>query len=140
MRTARLEDRELVTTWFQGFVRESQPHHDDSLENAREIADYWLKSGGLRIWEHDTPVSMAGAGGPTPHGIKIGAVYTPPELRRRGYASALVAALSQQQLDSGRRFCFLFTDLSNPTSNKIYREIGYEPVVDVDEYHFEREE
>ncbi len=110
MRVARVEDRALLATWFQGFVRESMPDQ--------------------------VPVSMAGASGATPNGIRVGAVYTPPQKRRRGYASALVAALSQEQLDAGRKFCFLYTDLANPTSNKIYREIGYEPVMDVDEYRF----
>ena len=75
---------------------------------------------------------MAGVGSQTPNGVRIGPVYTPPEARNRGYASALVAAISQAQLDAGRRFCFLFTDLANPTSNHIYQMIGYEPVRDVD--------
>ena len=74
----------------------------------------------------------------TPRGVRVNMVYTPPELRRRGYASACVAALSQRMLDSGKKFCFLYTDLSNPTSNKIYQEIGYRPVFDVDEYKFEQ--
>jgi predicted GNAT family acetyltransferase len=39
-------------------------------------------------------------------------------------------------LAEGRRFCFLFTDLGNPTSNHIYQEIGYRPVADVDVYRF----
>lgn len=82
------------------------------------------------------PVAMAGVSGRTPSGARVGAVYTPPDRRRRGYASALVATLSQAQLDAGARFCFLFTDLANPTSNKIYQDIGYEPVCDVDEYRF----
>ena len=71
---------------------------------------------------------MSGFGGPTPSGIRIGPVYTPPELRRRGYASALVAALTASLLESGRRLCFLFTDLANPTSNSIYQQVGYRPV------------
>jgi predicted GNAT family acetyltransferase len=136
MRAARAEDRALLATWFQGFVRESMPYHDDTLEHAGETADHWIRGGGLRVWEDNGPVSMAGAGGITPNGIRVSAVYTPPERRRRGYASALVAALSQEQLDAGRKFCFLYTDLANPTSNKIYQDIGYEPVIDVDEYHF----
>jgi predicted GNAT family acetyltransferase len=136
MRVARVEERVLLATWFQGFTRESMPYHDDSLEHAGETADYWVRGGGLRIWEDNGPVSMAGAGGITPNGIRVGAVYTPPEKRRRGYASALVAALSQEQLEAGRKFCFLYTDLANPTANKIYRDIGYEPVLDVDEYAF----
>lgn len=48
----------------------------------------------------------------------------------------MTAATSQAELDAGRRFIFLFTDLSNPTSNKIYRQIGYEPVIDVDQIAF----
>ena len=74
--------------------------------------------------------------GATPNGIRIGPVYTPPDRRGHGYASALTAGASQDQLDRGRRFVFLFTDLANPTSNKIYQAIGYEPVCDVDAYLF----
>ena len=79
---------------------------------------------------------MAGVGGLTPHGIRIGPVYTPPELRGHGYASNLVAGVTQRQLDAGRDYVFLFTDLANPTSNKIYQDIGYQPVNDIDEWDF----
>jgi hypothetical protein len=88
------------------------------------------------IWDDGQAVSMAGFGGRTPNGIRIGPVYTPPELRGRGYASALTAALTQRLLDEGRQFCFLFTDLANPTSNSIYQRIGYRPVSDVDLWRF----
>jgi predicted GNAT family acetyltransferase len=93
-------------------------------------------NGGLVFWEDGETVSFAGYGGLTPNGIRIGPVYTPPELRGRGYGSALTAALTQQLLDGGRRFCFLFTDLANPTSNSIYQRIGYRPVSDVDAWAF----
>ena len=63
-------------------------------------------------------------------------MYTPPEFRRRGYATACVAALNQQQLDAGRQFCALYTDLANPTSNSIYQKIGYVPVTDSSHYSF----
>ena len=46
-------------------------------------------------------VSITGATGPTPNGIRIGPVYTPPELRRHGYATALVAAVTPLILDEG---------------------------------------
>jgi hypothetical protein len=85
---------------------------------------------GLRFWEDGGPVSIAGFGSPTPNGMRIGPVYTPPELRGRGYASALTAAVSLEILRT-KRFCFLFTDLANPTSNSIYQRIGYRPVSDV---------
>jgi predicted GNAT family acetyltransferase len=136
MRAAGSNELDLVARWFLAFVKEAQPHLAGTAEEARANAERWIAGGGLRLWEDDEIVSMAGAHGPTPNGIRVGAVYTPPDKRRRGYASALVAALSQEQLDSGKKFCFLYTDLANPTSNKIYQDIGYEPVSDVDEYVF----
>jgi predicted GNAT family acetyltransferase len=91
----------------------------------------------LFVWDHAGPVSMASATGLTPNGIRVNGVYTPPEHRGRGYATACVAALSARLLADGRRFCFLFTDAANPTSNAIYRRIGYVPVAEVQEYRFE---
>jgi uncharacterized protein len=69
-------------------------------------------------------------------GVSVSAVYTPPEQRRKGYATACVAALSRRLLASGYDYCALFTDLANPTSNDIYYQIGYRPVADFDEYRF----
>jgi predicted GNAT family acetyltransferase len=88
------------------------------------------------LWDDGGPVSFAAFGNPTPNGIRIGPVYTPPELRRRGYASALVAELSTRLL-ADRRFCFLYTDLANPTANKIYERIGYQRVCESAEIVFE---
>jgi uncharacterized protein len=91
----------------------------------------------LMLWDDGEAVSVAGFGGETPNGIRIGPVYTPPELRGRGYATALVAELSAQLLAEGRRFCFLYTDLANPTSNAIYERIGYVRVCESAEIAFE---
>jgi GNAT superfamily N-acetyltransferase len=135
MRVATPIHRTLVAEWLLAFGTEALGSADPAA--AKTTADWWIENGGLRLWVDGDPVAMAGASGPTPNGIRIGAVYTPRALRKRGYASTLVAELSQSQLDTGRRFCFLFTDLANPTSNKIYQDIGYEPVSDVDEYRFE---
>jgi hypothetical protein len=73
---------------------------------------------------------MAGWNAASPNGVRIGYVFTPRE-RRRGYASVCTADVSQRALDAGRRYCFLYTDLANPTSNAIYGRIGYRPVADV---------
>ena len=86
------------------------------------------------------PVSLAGFGSLTPNGIRIGSVYTPPEHRNRGYGTAVTAAVSQLLLERGHRFCFLYTDLANPTSNAISARIGYEPVCDSRELAFARRE
>jgi predicted GNAT family acetyltransferase len=91
---------------------------------------------GFAFWEDGEPVCLVGYTGPTPNGIRIGPVYTPPRHRRKGYASAATAVLSRQLIDEGRRFCVLFADLDNPTSNHIYQQIGYQPVADVAIYTF----
>jgi predicted GNAT family acetyltransferase len=137
MRPAELDDRELVVEWLRAFAEEAfgtQPPWDPE-----ELADRWIARRGrtLELWEDaDQVVSMAGIGGRTPNGIRIGPVYTPPDQRGQGYASNLVAAATQAQLDAGRTFVFLFTDRANPTSNHIYQAIGFEPVTDIDRYRF----
>jgi hypothetical protein len=137
-RLATAADRDLVRSWLDGFMREALGEADPA--EVAGMTDRWIAGRGrtLHLWEDGDPVSLCGIGGPTPNGIRIGPVYTPPGSRGRGYASALVAAQSQAALDAGRRFCFLFTDAANPTSNHIYQAIGYEHVRDVVVYEFER--
>jgi GNAT superfamily N-acetyltransferase len=141
MRLAGTADRDLVLAWAVAFSREAL--HDDDADTGRleRSVDARLdasETSGIALWEADGgPVALAGFGGPTPNGIRIGPVYTPPEHRGRGYGSAVTAATSQLQLDRGRRLCFLYTDLANPTSNAIYVRIGYEPVCDSRELAFE---
>ena len=86
--------------------------------------------GRYRVWEDDGAVAFA-AWTPTGAAARIAPVCTRAEARRRGYATTLTAALVRELLDSGRRPLFLFTDVANPTSNAIYRRIGFEPVSDV---------
>jgi predicted GNAT family acetyltransferase len=90
--------------------------------------DFW-------IWDDGAPVSFAGWADAGDDSGRIAPVYTPPGARRRGYATALVAALAQSILDSGRRRVFLVTDVANPTSNAIYARVGFRPGTDV--YHFD---
>jgi uncharacterized protein len=73
---------------------------------------------------------MAGKFRPFGKGISIGAVYTPPQNRRHGYATAVVSGLCRELLSSGYSYCALYTDLSNPTSNSIYKKIGFAEVCD----------
>jgi predicted GNAT family acetyltransferase len=129
--------RDLLSAWAEAFNEEA--HGGGPAQDWGRQADRWIKGIGRAayLWtDGGRVVSMTGVGGATPNGIRVGPVYTPPDARGRGYASNLVAEVSQMQLSGGRRFVFLFTDLANPTANKIYRDIGYEPVIDIDEYEF----
>lgn len=136
-REAEERDRARLTAWWAAFHAEALPQAPPS--NSAEAVDRMLRRAGrvAHVWEDAGElVAFAGVAGPTPRGIRIGPVYTPPDRRGRGYASNLVAEVSRRQLASGRSFCFLFTDLANPTSNHIYQTIGYAPVVDVEQYRF----
>jgi hypothetical protein len=136
LRRAVDADREVLVRWVDAFNQEALG------EDYREDATIWVDNAlasptrGVFLWENREPVALVAYGGPTTHGMRIGPVYTPPEHRRRGYASAATAAVSQHLRDNGRRFCFLYTDLANQTANHIYQEIGYRPVCDVEVYRF----
>ncbi len=135
-RLATAADRAILITFTRAFLREAL---DRSGDDAGDFVDGALRSGTrqFHLWDDGGPVSLVGVGGRTPNGIRIGPVFTPPDRRGHGYASALTAFVTQAQFDEGRRFVFLFTDIANATSNKIYQAIGYEPVIDIDQWTFE---
>ncbi|TML45662.1 MAG: GNAT family N-acetyltransferase [Actinobacteria bacterium] len=137
MRVADAADRPLLIDWFGAFAEEALGE-DAVLEKPDRVIDHRLTadSAGIVLWEVEHTVSLAAFGNPTPNGIRIGPVYTPPQHRRHGYASALVAELSERLL-AERRFCFLFTDLANPTANRIYEQIGYRRVCEAAEIAFD---
>jgi len=136
-RVAASADRALVARWVEAFLDEAfpdgRPHTDGEA-----AADRYIANGTMHLWiVGDAPVACAAALGPTPNAIRIGGVYTPPENRRHGYASALVADLTRDQLDRGRAFVYLYADRTNPTSNSIYQKIGYRRVAESDELWLE---
>ena len=99
MRDYERSDRDLAVRWMDEFVAEALPDgphpetSEDFVDRREEDPD-----GGLVIWDDEGgAVSMAGFGGRTPNGIRVGPVYTPPDLRGRGYASALTAALTDRK-------------------------------------------
>ncbi|MFB2771748.1 GNAT family N-acetyltransferase [Pelatocladus sp. BLCC-F211] len=133
LRQATQSDREILIRWFEAFVIEAL---DSPPKHTERAVDNHLQRGTAYIWEDITPVSMACCTGVTPNGAGISMVYTPPEYRKKGYASACVADLSQILLNQGYKYCFLFTDLANSTTNHIYQLIGYQAVGDLHDYCF----
>jgi len=132
-------DRALLSHWIREFQREAlDKDADEMVAWSQERAARSLREGGTFMWENNGPVSLVSRARSTPNGVTVNMVYTPPEQRQKGYASAAVATLSQMILDEGYDFCTLFTDLANPTSNSIYQKIGYLPVCDFAEYVFGR--
>ncbi len=138
LRPAELTDLPLLAEWARAFYLDTT-REDLPLNEVREMVALKIEDGQMYVWDSQTPVSMAAVTRPTRHGIAVSFVYTPPRQRGRGYASNCVAALSQRMLEKGYQFCTLFTDLANPVSNDIYQRIGYRPIIDYTEYHFEND-
>ena len=130
---ATSDEAELLIRWFDAFRSEiTVLGHDPRVFIPQQIA-----ARRMFIWKVEgQPVSMAAWTGPTPHSVRIGAVYTPKEFRNRGYASAAVAELTHRLLESGRTFVTLNADLANPTPNGIYQKIGFRLIGEIQEYDF----
>jgi hypothetical protein len=132
LRQAVPSDRGLVIHWTRAFQTEiGEPADDTELRVERALA-----TGQLWLWDANETVSMAASREPAEGVVRISGVYTPADKRKRGYAAACVHALSKHLRDSGYR-CILYTDLGNPTSNSIYRRIGYRAVAEVLRYRFQ---
>lgn len=116
--------------YMLGFVSDCFPNHKSPREEAQKISENLLTNKNLYLLKNKTGefVSMIGNSRNSPNGASISYVYTPKIHRRNGYGSKITALLSQKLLDQGFKFCNLYTDLLNPTSNSIYKKIGYEMI------------
>jgi GNAT superfamily N-acetyltransferase len=126
-RAAGPGDRDLLIDWYEAFER----YIGEDRGNVGDVVDDVLGHGGMVLWEVDgTPVSMAGRTRPSSGVVRVAPVYTPEELRGRGYGGAATAATTRAALDAGAAEVVLFTDLANPASNAVYQRLGYRPVED----------
>jgi predicted GNAT family acetyltransferase len=141
MRLATLLDKELILDWTRAFAVDTDQEFErgisERIDSLDKLTTQRIEKSEVYLWE-DTgrPVSMAAKNRPTDHGMAVGLVYTPPPLRRKGYATACVAAVCKEILKGGYDFCTLYTDLGNPISNSIYMKIGFCPVCDSVQYTF----
>ncbi|MER7836317.1 GNAT family N-acetyltransferase [Streptomyces sp. NPDC096040] len=128
-RVAGPSDRDLLIRWYGGFVADAGV---PGGQDAGDWADFRLSYGGITLWEtpDGTPVSMAGVTPTVAGQARIAPVYTPRELRGRGYAGAVTAEVSRAALARGVGEVLLVTDLANPTSNALYQRLGYRQVAD----------
>jgi predicted GNAT family acetyltransferase len=127
-RVATAADRDLLLAWLDAFQDEAQPTGPNESERVVNDRVTW---GGLMFWEHEgQPVALAGRNRIAAGQARVGPVYTPPDLRGRGFGGAATAAITQDALDDGAEGVVLFTDLANPASNTLYQRLGYRPISD----------
>ncbi|WP_030673236.1 GNAT family N-acetyltransferase [Streptomyces cellulosae] len=134
-RVADESDRPQLVKWYGEFTETVGGH---PTREAGSWADARIAYGGVTFWEapDGTPVAMAGVTPQIADQVRVAPVYTPAHLRGRGYAGAVTAEVSRAARDAGAGEVLLFTDLANPTSNRLYQRIGYRPVTDFAVYDF----
>jgi ribosomal protein S18 acetylase RimI-like enzyme len=133
LRQAGPRDRSLMIQWTRAFQNEI----GESANDTELRVDRGLAAGQLWVWDQDgETTSMAVSREPVQGVVRLSGVYTPPEKRKHGFAAACVHTLSKHLRAGGHR-CVLYTDLGNPTSNSIYRRIGYRAVAEALRYRFD---
>jgi len=131
-RRAEVSERELVVDWWSAFqIETGLPSGDVS-----PAVDLALSTGRLFVWDDDGARCVARATEPLGGVSRIGAVYTPPESRRHGYAAACVGSLSAWIRRKERANSVLYAQLGNPGSNAIYRRLGFRTVSEMLAYRF----
>ncbi|MFX3674963.1 MAG: GNAT family N-acetyltransferase [Paenisporosarcina sp.] len=128
-RYARKDEAPLIEDWYLAFGNDAGLENPP-MEVVKERVEQMLNDQEAFFWENQGKVvSMMKKARPSDHGVTVSLVYTPPEERKKGYARTMVAAGSEELLKT-YDFCVLYTDMLNPTSNKIYQEIGYQKIAD----------
>jgi len=130
-RAATSGEFDFLITWWSGFANDTGVERHGLEEGLRASLDagrvfLWIDQGQpVCAVAHSTIVDVPGGAV-----ARIGPVYTPPEMRRRGYAGQLTAAVSEQLVKQGLGL-MLFTDAANATSNGVYTRLGYKKVDEI---------
>ncbi|MEV7192555.1 GNAT family N-acetyltransferase [Streptomyces sp. NPDC093510] len=131
-------DREQVVRWCREFCADVGEQPSIDLIDAGSWDDSRFGDRHFTFWQtpHATPVSMVAATSVVGGMVRLDPLYTPARFRGRGYAGAVTVAASRAALTAGARDVVLFADPDNPTSNALYRRIGYVPVAHFTGYTF----
>ena len=132
--TAEGKHKDLVLDWTYKFNEEAKL---GMPENAIERhVDFIINGGYAYLWFEEKICSMAFMERPSEKGVGIAYVYTPMDLRNRGYGTSCVASLCKKALERDYKYCCLFADKTNPISNRLYQKVGFTPLCDYVMYDF----
>ncbi|MFH8614864.1 GNAT family N-acetyltransferase [Streptomyces sp. NPDC017979] len=137
-RVAGVRDRDLLVRWYREF---GAAIGRGAGQAPGTWADVRIADRRVTLWEgpDGTPAAMAAVSPMVAGQVRVAPVYTPAHLRGLGYAGAVTAEAGRAALAAGATDVVLFADLTNPTSNGLYRRIGYRPVADFTMYDFTTE-
>jgi uncharacterized protein len=125
-RPPRPEERDLLCAWRLAYDIETLGATDslETRERSARALDQQIADGNTWIaLEAVRPVSLSAFNAALPDIVQLGGIYTPPELRGRGYAKAAVAASLLAARERGVSRAVLFT--SNPSAARSYEAVGF---------------
>jgi predicted GNAT family acetyltransferase len=127
-RRVTVDDASLLADWLSAFIHEATPFNPVP---SRHNLEFRASEGWHYFWiVDDVPVSMAGIVRRLRSAAAIAPVYTPPTQRGKGYAGSITASVVKEIFAEGKTMACLYTDASNPISNRCYAKIGFKPVCD----------
>jgi len=122
-------------SWYMGFHIDCEIDGEMDIELSKAQAKKMTDSGKLVCFSvKGSPVTMAAKKRKLVGGQCVGAVYTPNNLRGKGYSTACIKHLTQEILSEGNDCAFLYADKHNPASNRVYKKVGYKKIADFIEY------
>mmetsp|Transcript_18499 Transcript_18499/g.30246 ORF Transcript_18499/g.30246 Transcript_18499/m.30246 type:complete len:262 (+) Transcript_18499:301-1086(+) len=129
VRRAADADLSMLVRWFGGYesdVGQAPVGAPPSL-SAKDRAARAINSPDVVLFEMDgVPVSMAGINARLSDIVQIGGVYTPSEMRGRGYARRAVAGLLQKCEAEGVTQSVLYA--ANEAAVRAYEPLGYRQI------------
>jgi len=131
-RLALKKDIDVASTLIGGFLKEALDMNDK--EFAKQKTQQLIEQNQLHLLEVDgNIVSIAVLGRNLQKTVAISYVYTPLKFRKKGYATSCVYQLSELILYKMNKNCVLFADKNNQQSQKIYRNLGYQTIIEFQE-------
>lgn len=121
---AELSNMNIIIKFWIGFVFDC---YGINLIEEKQIAvvESMIKSGKLYLWEVEGRIcGMVNIEHKSKRHARINNVYTPPDQRKKGYASAMVAELGSRLIKVGL-IPMLYADIKNRDSNKVYKSVGF---------------
>lgn len=126
-------DVDVMSRWRAAYAIETLHVEDTPTlhRDSREAVERYLDEG--RMWLLEVggePVACTAFNTATREAVQVGGVWTPPQLRGRGYARAAVAASLLDAREEGASVGVLFTGTENSPAQKAYEALGFRHVGD----------
>jgi predicted GNAT family acetyltransferase len=122
------QDVELLSRWGVAYALEAMGDEDSPRlrERTRASTEHYLKEQRTWVLEHrGEPVACSSFNAAIKEAVQIGGVWTPPELRSRGYGRAVVAASLLDARAEGVATAILFTPEDNIPAQRAYEALGF---------------